>query len=490
MRAVPAAVIVPPKTGFHIDDIVLTETTVSLHWRNAPPGPVCAEGAPSPAGPWTFIDESETDFLSFPRQGDIAFFRLVSIQANTPGQTLWVDTPATTVNDFVRSLARHPNGDVVASGDLNNTLFIRKYSPDGQQQWTKNFSGTAYGYATAFDAEGNIYVAGKFAVSIDLGGGPITGTSGIQGDVFVVKYAAGGGYQWAKSFSSGGGCGALCISVQGSSIYLGGSLGGSIDFGCATVTSGAWLAKLDAANGACIWAKGFGNSGANTVEGVSASQADVWITGTFTGAANFGGGAVNSKGGSFDGYIAQFTPAGAHLTSSTFGDLWMDAGHSIAHADDSDVVFGGDFRGTVTFGSDVFVTQGVNPIDGVLARVNNGGGYLWAKQIAGAAGNFDSVRGVAAEGETIIAGGDVLGGFDFGCGIGTGQGGKDAFIAKLDHNGDCIWSRVFGGFSIDSTLAVCPGVAGGGNWFGTVDFGTGPKTSIGGGDGFVIGMEP
>src|SRR5439155_13529664 len=124
--------------------------------------------------------------------------------------------------------------------------FVAKYSASGQHLSSRRLGGVwnDEAHAVAVDSSGNVLVGGSFTGTVDFGGGPTQALGGGQSDVFVVKYAPTGAYLWARTF------------------------GGT---------------SFDSCSGLAV--DGSGN---------------VVVTGTFTGAADFGGGALTSAGGSND----------------------------------------------------------------------------------------------------------------------------------------------------------------------------------------------
>ncbi|MES2616045.1 MAG: SBBP repeat-containing protein, partial [Bdellovibrionota bacterium] len=96
--------------------------------------------------------------------------------------------------------ATDSSGNVYVAGYTNggldgNTLtgtydfVVTKYDSSGAKQWTRQLgvaSKPTYGYATATDSSGNVYVAGNTNGGLD--GNTLTGTQ----DSFVTKYNSSG----------------------------------------------------------------------------------------------------------------------------------------------------------------------------------------------------------------------------------------------------------------------------------------------------------
>ena len=86
---------------------------------------------------------------------------------------------------------------------------------------------------------------------------------------------------------------------------------------------------------------------------------------------------------------------------------------------------------------------------------------------------------------------------DFGSFTMTSQGGKDAFAAKLDSDGNILWTRDWGGTGRDNSVGLTVDDSGGvfvtGEFEATVDFDPGPAvselTSAGGQDGYLLRLN-
>src|SRR6185295_5091105 len=85
------------------------------------------------------------------------------------------------------------------------------------------------------------------------------------------------------------------------------------------------------------------------------------------------------------------------------------------------------------------------------------GAYLWA-QLVGSTG-FDQGSSVAVDsGDNILLTGSFVGTVNFGgaCSVSTPTAINDAFVAKYNSSGGCLWARRFGGTNGDwgTSLAV------------------------------------
>ncbi len=118
--------------------------------------------------------------------------------------------------------------------------------------------------------------------------------------------------------------------------------------------------------------------------------------------------------------------------------------------------------------------------------------HYWSQSF-GASG-YDHGRGCAVDG----AGNSIVVGWFtdlvyFDSGPVLSQGPQDAFIAKYDLSGNHLWTRSFGGDGPASALAVDVDEANNiyvtGSYEGTIDFGSGPVTSAGDTDIFLVKLD-
>jgi len=124
-----------------------------------------------------------------------------------------------------------------------NDVFVAKYAvADGAYIWAKHVTGPGWENATgvAVDSAGDIAVAGNFSISIDFGGGAVTGrTSTGAENAFVAKLSGASGAQvWARGFTATGNDSGTAVAIDGNrNVVTAGWFGGTGNFGAATLTS-------------------------------------------------------------------------------------------------------------------------------------------------------------------------------------------------------------------------------------------------------------
>lgn len=365
----------------------------------------------------------------------------------------------------------------------------------GAHLWSKRFGDVSdqHGQGVAVDSSGNVFLTGYFSGAMDFGGGALTSVGSF--DVYVAKLDPLGAYLWAHRFGGAGQHLATSIAVDPSgNAIVTGYFSGEIQFGSIVLNSGAgsndlFVAKLDT-TGACMWAKRFGSSGDHYATSVAVdASSNVLLTGYFSGAIDFGGGALASAGGT-DAFVAKFDPSGGYFWAKRFGDGSGQQGHGVAVDGAGNVVATGYFNGAVDFGGGVLTSAGGADI--YVVKLDSSGGYLWAKGFGDAADQYGASVAVDSAGSILLTGG-FAGGVDFGGGTLKSAGAADIFLAKLDPSGSHVWAKGFGDPSDQYGLSIAVDAVGNavvtGYFNGAADFGGGLLMSAGVTDVFAAKLD-
>jgi hypothetical protein len=102
----------------------------------------------------------------------------------------------------------------------------------------KRFGGKSGsdGRDIAVDPNGNIYLIGSFYSDIDLGGGTLVTKGGF--DTFIASFTASGTHRWSKNLNCQGDDHGLGVAADASgNVYVTGDFGSSIDLGSGPLTS-------------------------------------------------------------------------------------------------------------------------------------------------------------------------------------------------------------------------------------------------------------
>ncbi|MDX1910595.1 MAG: SBBP repeat-containing protein [Saprospiraceae bacterium] len=167
------------------------------------------------------------------------------------------------------------------------------------------------------------------------------------------------------------------------------------------------------------------------------------------------------------------------------GGLNFDHGTSVTTDVSGNVYTTGYFVGTVDFdpGPGIFNLNSSGEADIFISKLDANGNFMWAKQMGGISRNESLSITTDNTGNVFITG-LFVGTADFDPGPGTynltspGSEYHDAFICKLNSNGNFIWAKQMGGTYYDVGVSIMTDALGNvyttGYFTGTVDFDPGP----------------
>jgi hypothetical protein len=369
-------------------------------------------------------------------------------------------------------------------------------SSDLEHKWSSCFgdAGTQHGNAVAADASGNVIVAGDFLGSVDFGGGALACVG--QEDLFLAKFSPDGTHVWSQRFGGAKDQIPYDVIVDGSgNVIVTGEFWGDVDFGGGTFSSAGgsdiFVAKFSS-GGSHLWSLQFGNSSLQEGREVAVDPSgNVIVTGHFYETLDFGGGALLSAGMA-DAFIAKFDPDGNHLWSKRFGDAYSQHSRGVAADASGNIFVAGEFDGTIDLGGGALTSAGSDDI--FAAKFDPDGNHLWSKRFGDADDESLFAAVVDASGNLFLAG-DFETSVDLGGGTLTSADANDIYIAKLNANGNHLWSKRFGGTGNDAALDVAVDPSGNaivtGYFRSSVDFGGGNShTSAGSNDIFVARFSP
>ena len=299
---------------------------------------------------------------------------------SSTGGLLWAKRYGGASDDMGNGVAFDGNGNLLATGFYQGTVdfgggalvsayggqdtFVLKLSPSGTHVWSTHFWSNSLdiGAAIAVDGGNNVFVAGYFLSSLDLGGG-VMGSAGDQ-DIFLVKLTSAGAHLWSKRFGNSLTDKPEGVAVDGNgNLIMTGMIQGTVDFGGGPLANVSWIADAFVAKftgtGSHVWSKRFGGADADTGYAVAArSNGDVVATGTFQATADFGGGALTSAGYQ-DIFLVELSSAsGSHLGSQRFGGSFWDYGLGVDADPNNNTLLASYFRETADFGSTTMSSAG------------------------------------------------------------------------------------------------------------------------------------
>jgi hypothetical protein len=338
------------------------------------------------------------------------------------GQEVWTRQFGSPERDLPKGVAVDRGGDVYVVGQTFGSLpgqtsaggwdgFLRRYSPSGEEVWTRQFGGGGGESAASVrvDGAGNAYVVGGTRAALP-------GQTNIGDyDAFIIKFDAAGTLLWAKQDGTNVEDYAVSVVIdgQGNPIMAGETSGLIAGAGRAGGLDG-FVRQYDP-DGNATWTRQFGSPMDDFAVGTAVGpDGNLYVVGTTFGALP----GQKSKGKT-DGFIVAFAPQGAGLWMRQFGTPGADDAEAVAF-DATGGMFiagrvGGPLHGeTASGGTDAF-----------LAATNPGGDFLWVHQFGGAADDYGLALAIGGSG-LYVAGGTI--------GALAGQtniGERDAFVVSI-----------------------------------------------------------
>lgn len=353
-------------------------------------------------------------------------------------------------------------------------IWITKFNSSGEYIWGKVFGGTDGDlvYGIDVDSNGNVFLVGTYAGTVDFdpGAGTTTRTSKGNNDNFVVKLTTDGNFAWVKDFGAANEERATAITLDSNNnILVTGLFNDNVDFNPApletnTVTGNyadGFVLKLDP-NGGYLWAKGFGGVSADYGEGIAVdSSNNVYVTGRYTGNVDFdpGAGTTTISGSATNGaFVLKLNSDGTFGFARGFDGTGQDVGLEIEVDSGGNIMTAGQFQSTVDFnpgaGTANLTTSPSSAI--FLLKLDPSGNFLWAKSWGGSGDQPWDLK-ITSSNDVLLSG-DYLGTVDFDPNAGTSnytaQDPTDGFILKLDSTGNFVWVSTLRGAQNQQPRAI------------------------------------
>ncbi len=374
-----------------------------------------------------------------------------------------------------------PNTADLISGAAHD-VFIQKLDSSGNFLWAKSLGGMfsdALGVAIGVDDSMHIYVTGRFNGTVDLDPGVDVFNLASVGptDIFIVKLDTIGQFLWAKQL---GGRSVFINETVNSlevdcknNVLITGYFYGTVDFdpGPDTfdIVSGGgadvYILKLDS-DGNFLWVKNLDGPRSSWSNDIATDRsANVLISGYFDDVIDFdpNQGIVSDTAiENIDAYVLKLDENGSFLWVNRISGSLYDMGRGVAVDSLNNVYAMGSFHDTIDIDPSTNVSQlfSNGGADVFIQKLDPAGNLIWGKSIGGI--RSDIAHSIASD----AIGNVYLSGYfsetvDFDPGpqvnnlISTGLNNfYDAFIQKLDQNGQFLWAKSMGGTKWDVATSI------------------------------------
>lgn len=258
--------------------------------------------------------------------------------------------------------------------------------------WVAPVTSYAVGKAVAVDAQGNVYSCGNANAQVDFDPGPgqalsPTG-SGVNGDIYVVKYDNTGNYLWHYLVGGSSTDIAKNVVVDGNGdVLVSGSYSGFFDWdpGPGVVQPGVgnsdcFVLKVSSA-GAFLWLQRITGAGEDQDHGLAVDAANnVYVTGYNSDDVTFSNGdtTLQHQGGVWDGYYAKYGGDGGFRWAKSIAGNGVQRGMSVACSGAHLYLYGSCTGTTVVNGSDTLALP-ASPWATYVCKTDTAGSVIWLK---------------------------------------------------------------------------------------------------------------
>lgn len=381
---------------------------------------------------------------------------VISLDRN--GQVAWAHALGGPGPDEARAVAILPEGDLFVVGSFSGTadfdpgpgrtelasaggtdVFVLRLNPRGELVWVRRLGGPLIdtGIDIAVDAKG-ISVAGSFQGDLEAGASRLSSAG--RSDGFVARLDPAGTPQWALRIGGPKDDEARSIVLEATGeLWVAGSFeekaGIGADGGALLESAGksdGFLARLSP-TGALLWSGRIGGKGEDAATAVAFSAGGAWLTGHFTGTADFDPGpSVTSMAsvGRTDAFVARLARTGHLRWVQRIGGPHYDTGTGLAPD-----LEGGVWSLSVQIERSGFRLDPESTDDRAdLIRFDRDGQRKTTREMAGEGGlrgldvALDSAANPCVAGAFRGKGGVITG---FGATSLSGAGGTDALVARI-----------------------------------------------------------
>ena len=357
----------------------------------------------------------------------------------------------------------------LASNGLTD-IYIQKLDPQGNLIWVKQMGGAYadYGYSIVTDDLGNVYTTGNFHGAVDFDPGPgsnvfIANGAITEEDIFIQKLDVNGNLVWVKQI------GGLLLDSGNSididelgNVYITGVFSDQVDFDPGIISNivnsngntDIFILKLDN-NGNFVWVKTMGGPMVDQGRCIDVDpQGNSHVTGMFEMTVDFDSGQGSNtltSNGLEDVFVLKLDVDGNLNWVNSISGPQSDVCFAICHDNFGNVITTGHFKDSTDLDPSLMEQYSLSSgnYDVFVQKLNTDGQLVWAKTMGGA--NID--QGVSID---VDQNGNIYTTGIFNSpsinfysnsidSVMISMGGYDAYIQKMDSNGNFQWAKQIGG---------------------------------------------
>jgi len=366
----------------------------------------------------------------------------------------WTNTFGGSQNDFAHSVIQTQDGNLAVFGysgsidgdiiDKSNEVYdywLIKIDLEGNLLWSKTYGGSGedVGEKVIQTNDGGFAIVG-YSKSAD---GDASNNEGFH-DNWILKLDAFGTIIWEKSFGFTGHDHAYSVlQTNDGGFFMTGFLdvtasGGEGNSRLQNTLHGVgefWCHKLDA-NGNIVWRKYFGGSSNDrSFDAVQANDGGFVITG-FSESNDFD---ISNSKGSYDYWVIKLDISGNLIWEKSIGGSEIDQSRSLVKTEDNGYIIAGN-----SFSTNGDIATNLGNSDFFLTKLNNSGDIVWRQNYGGS--DFDYATSI-----NTFSDGFVVSGYSKSADqqLTSNYGENDFWVITINHDGQLIWQKNFGGSNLD-----------------------------------------
>lgn len=324
------------------------------------------------------------------------------------------------------------------------------------------------------DSAGNIYAAGVFSgrTTFDAAG-KIKLTAIGETDAFIMRIAVKDGATIVRRLACTAASqgvsklvSALKLNVRDGHVTVAGVFTGHVDLDPTSGTNfvdskgvgDSYVLDLSTKNLAYNWSTTFGGTGEDDVQAIGRdSLGNTWVAGFFQGTLKFPGSPTPQlkSGGSFDAFVAKFSPTGQCLFGARVGGGGDDVFRGIAIDSKDNILLGGQFQGKVDTNpgtGKANLTTALGTTSGMVVQLSNTGAFKASRGlICSSFGVINDIEVDSKDAVYLMSNFDGIIDADPSAALRTvkTKGAGDVLLTKLDSSLNLLWADRIGGTGTD-----------------------------------------
>ena len=312
---------------------------------------------------------------------------------------------------------------------------------NGQSAWQRTLGGSGKdeAYSVQQTRDGGFVIAGR----TESNDGDVSGYHG-NGDAWIVKLDKNKNIIWQKILGGSNGDGMFSVqqTADGGYIVAGYTNSNDGDVFGNHGGSDAWIVKLDR-NGNIVWQKALGGSNWDEAHSIQQTTDGGYIVAGYTKSND--GDVSGTHWILTDFWVVKLDKNGKIIWQRTLGGSDYDRAFSVQQTLDGGYIVVG-YAGS----NDGDVSGNHGSKDFWVVKLDMNGKIIWQKALGGTYGDEAYSVQQTSDGGYIVVGGT----WSNDGNVSGNHGSGDAWVVKLDNNGNIIWQKALGGSNNDWAYSV------------------------------------